>query len=177
MWITAVGGATVRRMAWWVLLTCTVIGLASMHTLGHGRVAGSHGAHLAGGPASAPSPFPLGSSAPSPFLLVSSASSVLVAPLVGLHSVGSLVGGPAVGSPSEDHESGGGHGSAWSVCLAVLAGLTAAVSLLAWLLLRRRAGSPVGVPAFVFSAGWVIPRAPPSLQAGLRLAVTSVMRI
>jgi hypothetical protein len=89
--------------------------------------------------------------------------------------IGFRSGGLLAGPHSDDRESGGGHGAAWSVCLAVLVALTVAVLLLAWLLLRRRAGRHVNVRGF--SAGWVISRAPPRRGAGLRLASVSVMRI
>lgn len=63
---------------------------------------------------------------------------------------------------------------AWSVCLAVLAGLTVAALLLFWLLRRR---SDVRVNVRSFSIGRVIPRAPPRRGAGLQLASISVIRI
>lgn len=52
----AVGGAVSRRAAWWLLLTCTVVGLAAMHTLGHGRHAGSSHAPVSPVPALSPVP-------------------------------------------------------------------------------------------------------------------------
>ncbi|MEU8657617.1 hypothetical protein [Actinoplanes philippinensis] len=76
------------------------------------------------------------------------------------------VGLPA-GSHTDDHGSGG-HGTAWSVCVAVLT-VTLLLSLPAWSLPRRwDDGSP---------SGRVTPRAPPSGGAGLRLISTSVIRI
>ncbi|WP_146246238.1 hypothetical protein [Actinoplanes xinjiangensis] len=47
-----------------------------------------------------------------------------------------------VGAHPEEREPGGGRGAAWTVCLAVLVALTAAVLQSAWLL-RRRAGRSV----------------------------------
>jgi hypothetical protein len=228
VWITVTGGATVRRVAWWLLLTCTVIGLASMHTLGHGRVAGpsahpgggasSHvpsgaaagsSSHPVGLAAGSPSHLPVGFAAGSPshlpvgfaagsfsYLPAGLAAGSFSHPSVGsaagflsgpssfsyrsVHSfapapAGLRSGGILAGPHPDDHGSGGGHGAAWGVCLAVLVALTVSVLLSACLLLRRRGGRDGSARAF--SAGGVISRGPPRHGAGLRLAAISVMRI
>jgi hypothetical protein len=161
VWIK-VGDAMSRRAAWWLLLACTVIGLASMHTLGHGSLSSAlHGArsmsHVVAGPAD---------------------------------SHGGLAGGdlPArAGEPCAGHgcsgdgdgDGGGGHdGAVWNVCLAVLAGLTL-VLLPGWLLLlllRGRNGVSAGTHGSGGSRGAA--RASPRARGvGLRLASVSVLRI
>ncbi len=130
------------RIARWVLLTCTLLGLASMHSLGHGGHSLGHG---------------------------------------GGHSVAMSADHPVVESCPHGHcrqVSGSGQGRdddlpAWSVCLAVLAGL-GITALLAWLLLAVGTGSRAGLPP-----GRVQPagsRAPPRPGVGLRLARVSVLR-
>jgi hypothetical protein len=164
----AVGGAMSRRAAWWWLLTCTILGLASMHTLGHGRHSASFSAPAVPFSHSFTSAAPSSSSPSSGSLSGASApgSSSLVSSVIDF-----LAGGHSGGSHAGDRESDGAQVGAWSVCLAVLVGLTVAVLLL----LLRQAGGRMRMRAF--STGRVISRAPPRRGAGLHLATISVMRI
>lgn len=129
------------RVARWLLLACTVLGLAAMHTLGHG-----HGHDMAAHPpAVAAMPAVTDSCPPG-------------------HCA------PMVTAPSP----GRNDMPAWSVCLAVLAGLGVA-ALLAWLLLSTAAGRAMSALAVLRPYG--VPRAPPCSKLGLRVVSVSVSRI
>ncbi|MFD2763602.1 DUF6153 family protein [Micromonospora eburnea] len=134
------------RMARLLLLLCTLVGLAAMHTLGHGAhgPAGRSGGHDSGHhPA------------------VAALAAVETCPGDGCHA-GVL--------PLRDL---GGDPSGWSVCLAVLGAF--AVALLVTVLLRaasRLAGPGLGRPHRATRG----PRAPPLRPYGLRLAAVSVLR-
>ncbi|GIE76007.1 hypothetical protein Aph02nite_19570 [Actinoplanes philippinensis] len=80
---------------------------------------------------------------------------------------GAVPAGLPAGPHTDDHGSGG-HGTVWSVCVAVLT-VTLLLSLSAWSLPRRWDDG--------FPSGRVTPRAPPSGGAGLRLISTSAIRI
>ncbi|BCJ47602.1 hypothetical protein GCM10010168_19600 [Actinoplanes ianthinogenes] len=131
--------ASIGRGARTVLLLCTVLGLALMHTLGHSGVRAEHSGSVA----------------------MTSMSATLTA---------------AEDCP-DDHCAGGhDHGqlSLWSVCLAVLGGLTVVVLLAMALLVATRSGDrPRGTRGSRHRAG----RAPPIPGAGLTLAATAVLRI
>lgn len=143
---------TAGRVARWLLLSCTLLGLALMHTIGH------TGAH-AGRP--------------------HQSAAAMAAP-DGEGLVPSIVAGAAALLAPADCPAGhcDGHGSGgmsgWSVCVAILGGLLA-VALLAALLAsaisgrgHRRAES-AGRPR--------VPRGPPHRPAGLALASVAVLRI
>lgn len=135
-------------MARWMLLACTVFGLAAMHTLGHaGMHMDTHPGHGAKPPAVA-------------------ASMTIVA--------GTSM---SVDDCACAHLLPGGHGpgamSGWSVCLAVLSGLAVMMLLAAllWTRSRRR-----GTPATATLVRPMASRAPPR-PTGLRLATVSVLRL
>ena len=157
------------RAARWLLLACTILGLAAMHSFGHGShtggghdpqpAAAGHGEQLPG--------------APAPAVAMSPSMTAFTAVLVAMPVA--VTGG---GCSGECHGAGGPGRqrddiSAFSVCLAVLAAVGIAV-LLAWLRLRTPAlAGPRTRPA----ARWVASRAPPRAGAGLQVAALSVMRI
>ncbi|MGR6316916.1 DUF6153 family protein [Micromonospora soli] len=141
----AAGAAVTGRWVRLLLLLCTLVGLTAMHTLGHG----AHGSadHTAGHPSAAPVELVVGM--------------VQDCPGDGCHVRALPLTDPA------------GHPSGWSVCLAVLGAIAAALLVAVLLRARSRAVGPtVGGPlrsAFV-------PRAPPPRRYGLRLAAVSVLR-
>lgn len=134
-------------MARLLLLACVLLGLAAMHTIGHGLMVGhsSHAAHAQ--------------------------TTMAVASLTG-HDGCAGDGCTAMTALADQT---GGHGmSPWELCVAILTAFAVAV-LLAALLLRARTGrSPApgaesGYPQ--------TPSAPPRLLMGLTLAKVSVQRI
>ncbi|MFC4148755.1 hypothetical protein ACFO0M_21070 [Micromonospora mangrovi] len=151
------GGVTTGRWMRLVLLFCTLVGLAAMHTLGHGaHASGTHatGMHASRTPASGARPVEH---------LAGMAADLTADGLSG-HVV-DLAAGVVPLAPS------GGDPVGWSVCLAVLGGF--ALVLLVVVLLRRRG---VGLPSAPGSPGVSGPRAPPPRPVGLRLATASVLR-
>jgi hypothetical protein len=143
----------IGRAARWVLLFCTLIGLATMHTLGHAGVHLGVSAHATAMPGGAAAEM---DAAAAPGRL---SESVVAAPCSGDHCGG-----------QPDHGGLGG----WSVCLAVLGGLAAVTVLLAGLLLGHRRGpARVPGPAPVHRCA---ARAAPE-RTGLRVASVSVLRI
>ena len=164
------------RVGRWLLLACTVIGLAAMHTLGH---TSSHtGAHHPPGHADRPPAVSAGQTddvaleaghgtgAP---VMVSAA----VVALIDLMMVDGCAGdGCAHAQPAP--EPGREVPPAWSVCLAVLAALSVAV-LLAWLLISRQARAGEAVRRVAARLGES--RAPPWPGFGSQLVSVSVMRI
>ncbi|MCI4063937.1 hypothetical protein MRQ36_15610 [Micromonospora sp. R77] len=188
-------GVTTGRWMRLVLLCCTLVGLAAMHTLGHGAHASdSHGAHASDGPGAH-------ASAPAEHLadaVVEMAAGAVSGHVVDMAGVavsghgsngaaGALPVVPKVASASGRTVDcagdgcgaalavplgpSGGDPAGWSVCLAVLGGF--ALVLLVVVLLRRR---PVGVRPAVGSSRVKGPRAPPPRPVGLRLATASVLR-
>lgn len=138
----------------WLLLACTVIstaiGVAAMHTLGHGTShthGASHGA--GGGPAAAVA-----------------AGVAVIAVAVDECSGCAHAGGSSPGR----HDL-----PAWSICVAVLAA-AGAVVLLAWWLDARRGRAGAAVPV-LGNGRPAVPRAPPGTLLGLQLSVVSVRRI
>jgi hypothetical protein len=103
-----------RPLVRWLLLACTLLGLAVMHTVGHTSVGmAPHDAH--------------------PGMVAEVAAQVPLAGLVAADSGDSCPGG---------HCDGHGAMSGWSVCLAVLQGFAAAVLLtLVLLALGRSRGA------------------------------------
>jgi hypothetical protein len=136
------------RIARWVLLACTVFGLATMHTFGHaGMHIDGHGPHpttVDGPPAVAP---------------VAETAQADLCP--GCAHV-SPVPHPVGGMP------------AWSICLAVLGGLAVVLLLAALVVCRSR--SRVRLAAGT-ALRWFHPRGPPCHPAGLMIATVSVLRI
>lgn len=113
------------RFVQWMVLLCTLFGLAAMHTLGHtapGLDAHSHPAAM-----------------PSPTLSIAPADAPAAEPTSAVTAV--LTVGCAV-----DGCAGGRHDGrpVWSVCLTVLSGLAAGVLLAASLLGRARQRSRTG---------------------------------
>ena len=157
------------RMGRWLLLACTVIGLAAMHTLGHGASHTTHGDAHAGSPADAGSDgHPAGVTVGAPLAAGTVAVAVAAAPGQMLAAADGCGDGCA-------HGDSGGPGRhdipLWSVCLAVLG----VAALLAWLVLRRRSGRDVDDAAGAVRVGET--RAPPRAGVGMRVAAASVMRI
>ncbi|WP_204299289.1 DUF6153 family protein [Actinoplanes campanulatus] len=139
------------RVARWVLLACTLVGLSAMHTLGH---AGMHkpGGHSAG----------VHVEGDSPVIRVLSADAGS-----GDHCAG------CVHLRSGDGDPDGGMAGR-SICLAVLTGFAVLILLAALLhavLTRRR------VPRLRGGRGAAPARAPPTGHVGLVLATDSVLRI
>lgn len=163
------------RVARLLLLACTAIGLAAMHIMGHG---GSHtGMHHARGHADQPAAVPAeqpraGSLAgdrqgPGTTEWVSAAAVELIDVRVGgCAGVDCRHAQPAPEPARHDLP-------AWSVCLAVLTGLSVAV-LLAWLLIGRTTRAGGAVRRVVARLGES--RAPPRPGFGLQQVSVSVIR-
>ncbi|MEV8507670.1 DUF6153 family protein [Actinoplanes sp. NPDC051475] len=138
------------RVARWLLLACTLFGLAAMHTLGH---AGTHaaGEHSAGGH-------------------VTVGTLAMQAMAVGAAKGEGCAGGCTHLGPLS---SGDGGMAGWSVCLAVLSGFAVLVLLAAlwWAAVMRRRMSGLQGGRRVAGA-----RAPP-VRFGLVLAAMSVLRL
>lgn len=149
--VRAQAAVTTGRWVRLLLLCCTLVGLAAMHTLGHG-------AHAAGAHPAAHSTSAHGAVAP-------------VAELVGMvDDCPADDCGHAVALPLGEL---GGHLPGWGVCLAVLGAF--AVALLVAVLLGT--GSRVAGPAARGAPGLTSgPRSPPPRPFGLRLAAASVLR-
>jgi hypothetical protein len=146
--VSAARAATVGRIARWILLGCTLFGLAAMHTLGHA------GMRMAPGHAGA---------------AVRVAAATMSAAEVPDSGAPSAVG---PGECASGHCDGGMSG--WGVCQAVLSGLAVTVllaALLSWAIPTRRANLNTIVVAFA------VPRGPPRRSAGLTTASTAVLRI
>jgi hypothetical protein len=136
----------------WLLLACTLIGLAAMHTLGHT----GHGHTMA-----MPEP-------PATHQLQNKAR-MLVGHVATPDERACRGGCAHLG----DSDPAGGHPDGWSVCLAILAGFAIAM-LLGWLL---RAATTRGATYRPTRPLAVTPRAPPRPRVGLLLADLSVLRI
>ncbi|GAA1758159.1 hypothetical protein GCM10009681_31730 [Luedemannella helvata] len=134
------------RVARFVLLCCTALGVSAMHTMGH------HGPdHLAAGHLGAPHSAPHAGAVPDG----------AVVPPAGEGTLARDAPGPRDGLP------------AWSVCLAVLAAVGLAV--LAALVVRgaRQVAPEAPSPAAGRARP---ARGPPGRGCGLRLATVAVMR-
>ncbi|WP_130331160.1 hypothetical protein [Micromonospora kangleipakensis] len=152
---------TTGRWVRLLLLLSTLVGLATMHTLGHG--AHASGGHRAGHPTQ-----PAGHHLALPAVLAEPAATVGAAvgavadcPGAGCHARALPLTGP------------GADRSGWSVCLAVLGAF--AVALLVAVLLRAGPWT-VGRAARGSRRPACGPRAPPPRPWGLRLATVSVLR-
>jgi hypothetical protein len=135
----------------WLLLGCTLLGLAAMHTLGHT----GHAMAMPDPPATHPQ---------TTATMLAAHATHTAAPigypcLSGCAHVAG--GGPAGGDPSS-----------WSVCLAILTALAVAV-LLGWL---SRAATQRGATNRPTRPLAITCRAPPVAGVGLRLADLAVLR-
>ena len=143
------------RCARWVLLACTLFGLATMHTLGHaGLQVHAHHDHAAQAAAALLGPLPV-------FGATNAAAT----------SVASGVCDGGCAHPPGPSRHGGM--SSWSVCLAVLGALVAL--LLLTMLIGRSRGRGPAAPE---TGSWaVVSRGPPARLAGLAVSAVSVLRI
>ncbi|MEU5786273.1 hypothetical protein ABZ754_00910 [Micromonospora purpureochromogenes] len=173
--------ATARPAGWWarlLLLACTLLGLAAMHTIGHGtHSVASH----PDGHAAVSQRAPVAQAARSEAVPVAHGAAPEAVPVAhgavpeavpAVHVAGpvSFAGrGGAVVLPADQP---GGAPSGWSVCLAVLGAFTVALLLATLLLGRARPAVDTRHPSGP-SRG---PRAPPPRPVGLRLATVSVLR-
>ncbi|MGW4946493.1 DUF6153 family protein [Actinoplanes sp. NPDC004185] len=146
------------RSVRWLLLACTLFGLAAMHTIGHA------GMHL-----DAAGHHPDAMAVAVPGAIWAEPAAVPGASWAEPAGAGGCDGGCAHGPGSAPH----GGMAGWSVCLAVL-GAVATLVLLAMLVApsrRRERAASVADP-------WaVVPRGPPVRSAGLAVAAVSVLRI
>ncbi|WP_433346829.1 hypothetical protein [Micromonospora sp. CA-111912] len=178
---------TAGRWARLALLICTLVGLAAMHTLGHGaHGGGGHGGHdRAGSPDAHPAASYRATTTGGASAMTGAALPVVdvgagAVLRVGVTRVGAMrmlpEGCPVAGCPSARLLPAGDPGAGppgWSICLAVLGTLAVALFVAVLLLsgvrsvgpsARRPAGPPAG------------PRAPPPRPIGLWLAEISVSR-
>jgi Family of unknown function (DUF6153) len=150
----SVGGVRQRRqtvadgrLVRWLLLACTLVGLAAMHCLGH-----AGGAHAV--------------------TMIAEAGHAM-ATTAALDPAGDC-GGDGCAHLAGRPGGGGGHDTpGWSVCLAIVSGFAALVLLAAALVTARR-DDPAGV---LLAGCGIGQRAPPNLRpVGLALATVSVLR-
>jgi hypothetical protein len=179
------------RSVRWLLLACTLFGLAAMHTIGHGgmhlEAAGHHPAAMAVAmpgaisaetaagrkatlvePAAVPEmtwAVPAAGPGVTPTVLTAMTGASWAEPA----GAGGCDGGCAHGPGSGPHDGMAG----WSVCLAVL-GAVATLILLAMLVMPSRRRER---PASVADPWAVVSRGPPVRSAGLAVAAVSVLRI
>ncbi|HEX8343445.1 MAG TPA: DUF6153 family protein [Actinoplanes sp.] len=142
--MTAEQTAGIGRAARWVLLFCTLFGLATMHTLGHAGMHPDEHTHPVTMPATA--------------VAMADAAQLTPAAVTDTTCTGHDCG----------HDRQHGTMSWWSICLAILGGL-AAVVLLAALLqgpVRRRAGTGGGAAGRIRT-----PRPPPRRPARLTVVL------
>ncbi|MBM0259610.1 hypothetical protein [Micromonospora sp. 4G55] len=175
------GTATARPAGWWarlLLLACTVLGLAAMHTIGHGThsVASHPDGHAAVSQrvmlaqAALPEAVPVAHGAAPEAVPAAHAAAPEAVPVAQVALAVSFAGqGDAVALPADQP---GGAPSGWSVCLAVLGAFTVALLLATLLLGRARPAVDTRHPSGP-SRG---PRAPPPRPVGLRLVTVSVLR-
>jgi hypothetical protein len=161
--------AAAGRIARWLLLACTIIGLAAMHSLGHGS------SHTGAGHDKQPSTAAHGerlSAVPAFAAAMSGSMTALTVVLTAAPAAmtSGVCSGDChlAGGPSRHRDDLPG----FSVCLAVLASFGIAV-LLAWLRLSTPAPAWARARTPVL---WVASRAPPRAGARRRVAALSVMR-
>ncbi|MEV4479582.1 hypothetical protein [Micromonospora coxensis] len=170
--------ATVATTGWWtrlLLLVCTLLGLAAMHTIGHG----SHGSGHSDGHAVAQAAV-LPDSAVPPAGQVDAAAPEEMSAAVGPAHVAAAPAVAGDGCPDDGCRHGlalpagdpGGDPGVFGVCLAVLGTLTVTLLLAALVLRWRRPHSDARHPA----GRWAGSRAPPGRPVGLTLATVSVLR-
>ena len=135
-------------MARWLLLLCTVIGVAAMHTLGHTGMAGHDHESIA-----------------------MARSSIAVPASTAVRQLTAVIACTGDRCPA-----GPGHGSSggWSVCLAILTGLALVALLAVRSLAARRRGGRVREQVL---RGGQPSRAPPTRGSGLTITATTVLRI
>jgi hypothetical protein len=153
--------AVVGRVARLVLLACTLLGLAAMHTIGHSAVGHGAGHYDEVGDPPTSAAEVLGAMAQA-----AGGTPDLLAALDGCAGDGCA---HAALMPSGDGGMGG-----WELCVAVLSAFAVAVLLVALLLaaVTGRFAPPAGR-----RRGIAAPRGPPVRQFGLTLATVSVLRI
>ena len=135
----------------WLLLACTLFGLAAMHTVGHAGP--GHAMAMPDRPAI------------HHLRTMLAANTAHVTAPIGYRCPDGCV---HLGSPGP----AGGHPDGWSVCLAVLAAFAIAM-LVGWLL---RAATNRGTANRSTRPLTITPRAPPPPRVGLLLADLSVLR-
>ncbi|WP_433389431.1 hypothetical protein [Micromonospora sp. KLBMP9576] len=159
-----------------LLLACTLLGLAAMHTIGHDSHPTGHPAAHANAPAphaNAPAPHANAPAGPAPHAdAPRHGGTVPYAVGVALRDVAGCSGGCAAerllpfGGP-------GGELPGWGVCLAVLGAFAVTLLIAALLSAGVRA---VGPPGRRTVGAIPSTRAPPPRAVGLRLATVSVLR-
>ncbi|MFC8848756.1 MULTISPECIES: hypothetical protein [unclassified Micromonospora] len=169
----AVTGGRWVRLA---LLLCTLVGLAAMHTLGHGaHSGGTHDGHDGAAPRDG---HPISVTLASGVAASGRLAGGMAAPAGGMvvAALGAHAGCPAGECVPARLLPVGGRAdgpSGWSVCSAVLGALGVALLVAVLLLTGARAFGPSGRRPGGAPAG---PRGPPSRPLGLRLAEVSVSR-
>ncbi|MEV4761490.1 hypothetical protein AB0J89_02515 [Micromonospora chokoriensis] len=155
-------GVSAARGGWvvrFLLLAATLIGLAAMHSLGHGVAMpgghAGHGMHPVGHPVTAPAAD-----------LMSGAVAMSVAVRNGCAGDGCAGLAAPGGSP--------GHTPSWAICLAVVGGFGVALAMAGALLLCRSASTIVDrrQPPVTASRG-----PPAALKVGQRVTAVSVLRV
>jgi hypothetical protein len=163
--------ATVRPAGWWarlLLLACTLLGLAAMHTIGHGTH--SVASHPDGHAAAVSQRAMVAQAALPEAVAVAHGAAHEAIPVA--HVAGPVSFAGQIGAVALPADQPGGASSGWSVCLAVLGAFTVALLLATLLLGRARPAVATRHPSGP-SRG---PRAPPPRPVGLRLATVSVLR-
>ncbi|MEU9507023.1 hypothetical protein AB0D32_12160 [Micromonospora sp. NPDC048170] len=163
---------TTVTAAWGVrllLLVCTLLGLAAMHTIGHDSHATGHTAEASAHAVAAPDPHADGADASMP---PRHDTTLAYAAMAAFPAVAGCPGGCASDRllPFGDT---GGELPGWGVCLAVLGAFAAPLLVAALLSTGVRAVGPSGRDSV---GSFPSPRAPPPLPVGLRLATVAVLR-
>ncbi|MER7416654.1 hypothetical protein ABT346_07675 [Micromonospora peucetia] len=160
---------TAVRRARLLLLVCTLIGLAAMHTIGHDSHPTGHSAEPSAHAVAGPGPHPDGADATMPPRHDTALAYVVVA---ALQAVADCPGDCTSDRLLPFGDAGGGL-PGWGVCLAVLGAF--AVTLLVAALLSAGVRA-VGPPGRRSVGSLPSPRAPPLRPVGLRLATVAVLR-
>lgn len=160
----------------WLLLACTVTGLAAMHTLGHSgsHSGGHHGAGVSDRFATGPAGRPDAHRADATAAPTATRFATVSAIVAGFTAEDGCTGGGGCAHAGRMPEPGRPDMSGWSVCLAVLAGLS--IALLLALMLMGRAAAAGGEAPRSMKARLGEPRAPPWPRFGLQVVSVSVMR-
>ncbi|WP_326564479.1 hypothetical protein [Micromonospora peucetia] len=160
---------TAARGARLLLLFCTLLGLAAMHTIGHDSHPAGHSAEPSAHAVAGPGPHPDGADAAMPPQHDTALAYVVVATFQAVAGCA----GDCVPDRLLPFGGAGGELPGWGVCLAVLGAFV--VTLLAAALLSAVARA-VGPPGRGTAGTFPSPRAPPHRPVGLRLATVSVLR-